>query len=59
MFDGDANGSNLVNAADYFAVKNNSGVTGYNSEDCNMSGIVNAADYFVVKGNSGKLSKIP
>ena len=59
MFAGDANGTGLVNSADYLAVKNDVGSAGYYHCDCNMTGLVNSNDYLVIKPNIGKTTQIP
>lgn len=59
LFAGDADGSGIINTADYFAVKPNIGSNGNSIADVDMSTIVNAADYFVIKPNVGRMTNIP
>ena len=54
MYAGNANGSEMVNSADYMTIKPAVGNTGYYSEDVNLSAFVNSVDYMVVKPNVGK-----
>jgi hypothetical protein len=59
LFAGDADGSGIINTADYFAVKPNVGFNGNSIADVDMSSIVNTADYFVIKPNVGRMANIP
>jgi hypothetical protein len=59
LFAGDADGSGVINTADYFAVKPKVGFNGHSMVDVDLSTIVNTADYFVIKPNVGRMANIP
>jgi hypothetical protein len=59
LFAGDADGSGVINTADYFSVKPKVGFNGHSMADVDLSTIVNTADYFVIKPNVGRTANIP
>lgn len=59
MMSGDANGSNLVNAADAIIIMNNWNSTAYNNGDLNLSGLTNSADAIHVLNNLNIAGTVP
>jgi len=59
MYDGDANGSELVNVNDAYDLINHFGMSGYLGSDLNLSGYVNVNDAYELIRNYGVGSSVP